>query len=330
MRYILIVNSRTSPKNKEALDNAISEIASSDPDLRARIEIRYTEYGGHASDIAQENSEAYGDKVAIVACGGDGTIHEIANVLAFRKTPLICLPFGTGNDFIKTVLPSRKARKFADRLRELDKVTFKPIDLCRVDSYDIMGINLPNWSSYFNNVTSIGLDTRVQAAAKALVLSNGSQFNRKTAYARAAIKSLFGNRDFKFKYQLELENGDVYNSETDVHTLISICNGKYYGNGFCPAPKASITDGVVDVCAIEHVSLLRAIYSLALYKFGLHAGHQCIKTFRATSGVITCTDSSMQLEGNYDGEDFFGQRVRFEVYPAALKLGFFPENKKKK
>ena len=47
--------------------------------------------------------------------------------------------------------------------------------------------------------------------------------------------------------------------------------------------------------------------------------------FRATSGVITSTDPSLQLMGNYDGEDFYGQRVRFEVHHKALKLGFFPE-----
>lgn len=329
MRYILIVNSRTTAKNKELLENAISELAKTDPDFRVRIEIRYTEYAGHAADLAVEASDTYGDKVAIVACGGDGTIHEIANALAFRKTPLICLPFGTGNDFIRTVLPSRKARKFADRLKELDQVTYKAIDLVRVDSFDIMGINLPNWSSYFNNVTSIGLDTRVQAAAKAIVLNKDTKWNRKTAYMRSAIKALFGNRDFKFTYKLELENGDTYTSTTDTHTLISICNGKFYGGGFCPAPKASITDGVVDVCAIDKVSTLRAIFSIVLYRFGLHSGHSGIHMFRVTSGVITCQDSSLQLEGNYDGEDFFGHRIRFEVYPEGLKLGFFPDSKKK-
>lgn len=323
MRYILIVNSR-SPVNKlEALDDAINMIANKDPDLRARIEIRYTEYGGHASEIAVEASENFGDKVAIVACGGDGTIHEVANALAFRKTPMVCIPFGTGNDFVKSVLPRRKAKNIYYLLSHLDSVVLRPIDLIRVDSYDILGTHLQNWSRYFNNVASIGLDTKVQSAAKAAVLAKKTKYVEKTAYCKAAIKSIFGNRSSEFSYSLELENGETYVSDTTEHTLISICNGKFYGNGFCPAPNASVTDGVADICVVENVKLLRAISLLISYRSGRHVGRRGVKTFRATSGIITCKDSSLQLEGNYDGEDFFGHRIRFEVYPKALILAFF-------
>jgi hypothetical protein len=45
--------------------------------------------------------------------------------------------------------------------------------------------------------------------------------------------------------------------------------------------------------------------------------------YRATSGIIRSSDPSTQLFGNYDGEDFFGSRVRFEISPNALNLGFF-------
>lgn len=325
MRYILIVNSRSPIKKLEALDDAINMIAKNDPDLRVRIEIRYTEYGGHASEIAVEISEQFGDKVAVVACGGDGTIHEVANALAFRKTPMVCIPFGTGNDFVKSVLPKRKANDIYYLLSKLDSVVFKPIDLIRVDSYDIMGIHLQNWSGYFNNVASIGLDTKVQAAAKAAVLAKGNKNRERAPYLKAAIKSVFGNRRTEFAYSLELENGETYESDRTDHTLISICNGKYYGSGFCPAPKASLTDGVADICVVENVKLPRALSLLLSYKNGHHVGRRGIKTFRATSGIITCKDSSLQLEGNYDGEDFYGHRIRFEVYPKALALAFFEE-----
>ncbi len=322
MRYILIVNSRSPAKNLEALDDAINLIARKDPDLRARIEIRYTEYGGHASEIAVEASESFGDKVAIVACGGDGTIHEVANALAFRKTPMICLPFGTGNDFVRSFMPRRHSKTIEELLQNLDSVKLKPIDLVRVDSYDIMGTHLQNWSGYFNNVASVGLDTKVQAAAKEEVLTK-KKGSTKNAYRKAAVKAVFGNRNSKFSYSLELENGETYESDSEDHTLISICNGKYYGSGYCPAPEASLTDGVVDVCVIEDVNLPRALSLLLSYKHGRHVGRRGVKTFRATSGIITCKDSSLQLEGNYDGEDFFGHRIRFEVYPRALTLAFF-------
>jgi hypothetical protein len=47
--------------------------------------------------------------------------------------------------------------------------------------------------------------------------------------------------------------------------------------------------------------------------------------YKATSGIITTRDPSLQLFGNADGEDFFGNRIRFEVAPTALNLGFFED-----
>ena len=68
---------------------------------------------------------------------------------------------------------------------------------------------------------------------------------------------------------------------------------------------------------------MKAISLILKYRSGKHEGKKGIHTYRATSGIITSGDASMQLCGNYDGEDFFGHRVRFEVCPAALNLGYF-------
>ncbi len=326
MRYILIINSRSNPKALAELEDAINYLQREKSELRDRIEIRYTEYGGHASEMAVEISEQFGDRVVIGACGGDGTIHEIINALAFRKTPVVPIPFGTGNDFVKSVIPKWRKWSLLSLLLNLDNMKFKDIDLIKLDSFDVMGSHIPNWSGYVNNVASIGLDTEVQARAKAIVLGKESMWNRKTAYIRSALGLIFGKRAHDFKYKLELEDGSTYESESDKHTLISLCNAKYYGDGFCPAPDANIMDGVCNVCAIEDVSLLRALYLLALYRFGRHVGHDGIHYFKATSGVITSSSPSFQLIGNYDGEDFFGHRIRFEVHPKALKMGFFPED----
>ncbi len=324
MRYILIISSKANPKTLSMLDDAIDYVNTHDPELRAKIELRYTEYLGHSADLAIELSEQYGDKITIVACGGDGTIHEIANALAFRKTPMICLPFGTGNDFVKTMIPHWKEWDTVHFLMNLDKVKVKPIDLIRIDSYDIMGGHLKNWSGYMNNVASVGLDTEVQFKAKTLVRTNDTPFNRKTAYIKSAVKSLFGKRAHDFKFKLELENGEIYESKNSKYTLMSICNAKFYGDGFCPAPDADPADGIADVCVIDDVNIFRAIPLLLAYRTGTHKGKAGVHMFRATSGIIESEDPSFQLMGNFDGEDFFGHRIRFEVHRKALNIGYFP------
>ncbi|MCQ2531281.1 MAG: hypothetical protein MJ093_01080 [Saccharofermentans sp.] len=326
MRYFLIINSRSNPRRLAGIDDAINEVSQFDSDLRSRIELRYTQYGGHACEIAAEIAETYGDKAAVVVCGGDGSVHEVANTLAFTKTPLICIPFGTGNDFAKSVLPPRKKWKTEYLLKQLDSVTYRKIDMVKIDSFNIMGSHNRSWSAFSNNVASIGLDTKVQAQAKAIVLAKNNKFNRSTAYIRSALKCIFGKRSSNFVYRVELEDGSLYESTSSSHTLISICNASYYGNGFMPAPNAKLDDGLADVCVIDDVSLLRALYLVTLYKFGKHEGHKGVHCFKVTSGTVTSCEPSTQLMGNYDGEDFFGNRIRFEVNSGALTLGFFPES----
>jgi len=321
-QYIFIISGRADQRLTKALETALADIPA---EVRTHFEFRYTEYGGHAGDVAREVSEKYGSRVTVVSCGGDGTINEVCNSLAFTNTPLICLPFGTGNDLSKTIyglqIPDLKKS-----LESLDSFKPRKIDLIRVDSYDIMGNHLPMWSRYCVNVASIGLDTKVQAAAKAMVLAKPrSSFVRKTAYIRSALKGITGNRSSAFEYELELETGETYKSERNVNTLISICNGKYYGDGFCPAPNAKLDDGIADVCAVDDVSFSKAVDLIIKYRFGKHEGKPGIHMFRTTSGIITSADPSYQLHGNYDGEDFFGHRIRFEVFPDALTM-CFPED----
>ncbi|MBP5179865.1 MAG: hypothetical protein J6127_01055 [Clostridiales bacterium] len=323
MRYILIVNSRNNKSNLHRFEDAVSYVASTAPDLRCRFEFRYTEYPGHAADIALETDEKYKGQVAVVSCGGDGTVHEIVNALAFRKTPVIPIPFGTGNDLVKTVHTKSKRWKLRDYLMNLDEADYRPIDLIKIDSFDLMGNFVPAWSSYFVNVASIGLDTKVQSDAKALVAAHDTPFTRKTAYIRAAATDLFGNRANKFTYTLELEDGTTVNGHNDSYTLISICNGKYYGDGFTPAPSAEVDSGNATICVVDDVRTMKAADLIVKYRFGKHEGKSGIHMYKATSGIITTRDPSLQLFGNADGEDFFGNRVRFEVAPGSVNLGFF-------
>ena len=316
-QYIFIISGRADQKSLRALETALASISA---EIRTHFEFRYTEYPGHAGDIAREVSEKYGSRVAVVSCGGDGTINEVCNSLAFTNTPLICLPFGTGNDLSKTIY-GLKVPVLRESLEKLDSFKPRKIDLIRVDSYDVMGNHLPMWSRYCVNVASIGLDTRVQAEAKAMVLAKPkSQYVRKTAYIKAALRSIKGNRSSNFSYKLELDSGETYESKSSVNTLISICNGRFYGDGFCPAPQAKLDDGIIDVCAIDDVTFGRAVNLIAKYRFGKHIGKEGINSFKTTSGIITSTDPSYQLQGNYDGEDFYGHRIRFEVCPEALTL----------
>lgn len=321
MQYVFIVNANIHKKRKKAFDKAIAELPY---DVRSKTEVAYTEYENHAESLAVTYSERYGSECIIFACGGDGTVHEVANALAFRTSPMGIIALGTCNDFARSVYPPEFIKNPLLILKCLENPVIQPIDLLRIDSYDALGNHLPIWSHYSLNIASMGLDTLVQAKAKALVAKHPkSMFLRSNAYSIAAVSCLLSGWRYKMDFSIELESGEIVEKKNMKYSLISICNGRYYGGGFCPAPSASIKDGVLDVCLVDDMSKGKALSQLLKYKKGRHVGQPGFTTYRSTSGILSSLDSNFQLQGNYDGEDFFGHKIRYEIVPSAIRFASF-------
>lgn len=326
MRYLFIINSICNPQLLRKLENAIAAL---DESTRAFIELRYTQYAGHAMEIATEISDQYDDKVTIVVCGGDGTVHEVVNGIAYRSTPIIVIPIGTGNDFAHSILPDNLINNPTKIVSMLQEFKVTPIDLIRIDSYDVLGNHLPMWSRFCVNITSIGIDTRAMLAAEDIVAKSkkNKYASKKWVYVKSVLKQL-KLRSYRLDYNLEVINSDTNEiSENERFHTITIANGRYYGAGFCPAPEAKLDDGIIDVCAIEKLGWWDSLKTLIRYRNGNHIGRLGVRTFKSTSGIITCKDNSFQLLGNYDGVVFHGHRIRFEVFPEALNVGIVPNEK---
>ncbi|MCR5286503.1 MAG: hypothetical protein K6D93_00995 [Saccharofermentans sp.] len=321
-RKVFIVNSRADARGMERFKAATALFGE---ESLKECEIRYTEHAGHASEIASEILKEDDGNTLVIACGGDGTVHEVANVLAGSTLPMAIIPLGTGNDFARSVMDENHRGDCEYCVSEITKNDYvvRPIDLIKVESFDARGNLIPESSAWCNNVASIGLDTEVQLRAKSRVLRHPkSAFIRKTSYPISAIGALFGNRKFEFRFECARGSDVPETSGKDGYTLISICNGSYYGSGFCPAPKASVKDGLLDVCAIDNVSLPRALYLISKYKKGLHEGKNGIDCFRTTEITVEAT-GYRDLNGNYDGEDFSGRKVKFTCVRGALNLAFY-------
>ena len=65
-----------------------------------------TQYAGHARELAAEaahTAQADGEPVRIWTAGGDGTFNEaLTGAYGFAGTAVGCLPYGSGNDFLRT------------------------------------------------------------------------------------------------------------------------------------------------------------------------------------------------------------------------------------
>ncbi|MBN1891414.1 MAG: hypothetical protein JW780_01425 [Clostridiales bacterium] len=321
MNYVFLLNYFAERKKATDLERAIRDLEDS---KGSKVEIHRTEYPGHAGELAAEAARKYQSDAIVFACGGDGTVHEVANALAFGQTPMSVLPMGTGNDFARTILPEQFFQNPAQVISVIENHEIRTLDLIRVDCYDDMSNFLPEISRHSVNITSFGLDTMVNTQAKEYIRkTNRNGLIRKNAYTLAILKCLIKGWDFKMNYSFELAEGKETAEGQVAFTLACICNGRYYGGGFFPSPLSEIDDGVLEVCIIEDLPRRKAIPLVGKYKKGQHLGHPKASFYKVTSGIISSTEKNAQIHGNYDGEDFYAHQVRFEVIPGALPFAFF-------
>jgi diacylglycerol kinase family enzyme len=75
-------------------------------------------------------------------------------------------------------------------------------------------------------------------------------------YARLAIKNFFFMKPYRFQLQLQHKN-----IETDAY-FISIANGNQFGNNFTIAPKASLTDGLLDIVIVTSKNKISFVWQI--------------------------------------------------------------------
>lgn len=318
MKYVFIENPIAGNKNKQLLFKEVQSAFRWNSE--AEMIIEETHYHGHAKEIAASYAEKYGKDCVVVTCGGDGTVHEAANGLAHTETPLMILPFGTGNDFAKKIYGTKKldalniVRAFGLHNGKL-KYKVKPIDLIDYNGEKCI------------NVMSYGLDTKVETIGRKM--AGKVKFLGHQAYNLAIIPSILSSLNYQINVDLDcIDNaGKPYKIQNTPlnYTLFAVCNGSYYGGGFCPAPDSVLDDGLLDYALVDAVSLAEALPLIPKYNAGTaHLNSDKVNIGYITGGRIWSVDGSPLL-GNSDGENFDYTEVNFQIDKNALKLCFLED-----
>ena len=318
MKYIFIETPIAGNKDRQML---FKQVQSAFRMIDDEMIIEETHYRGHAKEIAAQYAEKYGDECVIVSCGGDGTVHEIANGIAHTQTPLMILPFGTGNDFAKKIYKTKKI--------DASKVV-KAFGLHNGKiKYKIMPIDLIDYNGEkCINVMSYGLDTKVETIGRKI--AGKIKFLGQQAYNIAIVPSVLQSMRYQINFELDCvdREGTPYkwSQAPSDYTLFAICNASYYGGGFCPAPDSRLDDGLLDFCKVDAVNLMEVLPLIPKYSEGTanEEASDKIHTGYLTGGRIWSTDGSALL-GNCDGENFDYSEVVFKIEPKALKLCIIDE-----
>jgi diacylglycerol kinase (ATP) len=206
-------------------------------------------------------------------------------------------PSGSGNDFLRMFGPD------AWRFGELDQL-LDGTDEAAVDLIDCNG-------RLALNVCSVGFDARIGLGAtdfKRLPLVGGSM-----AYQLSALRTII--QGIHRPYRVEIDGQALPEGE---YTLMCACNGRYYGGGFNPCPKAMPDDGLLDFVVILGVSRLTILSLIGKYRAGGAGEIPQILLRRGREMKIVCDRESMV---NLDGERMDARELSIGL--SAKKVNFF-------
>ena len=250
---------------------------------------------GDCTRLAREAAKS-GEEIRIYACGGDGTLNEVAaGAAGYENAAITAFSGGSGNDFTK-LFSDPEAFRDLDKLLDPEETTF---DLIRCNGDIAL------------NICSVGLDARIGtdvANYKRLPLLSGFR-----AYVVSTVINLF--KGISEHYTVEV-NGQTYDGK---FTFVCVCNGRFYGGGFNPVPEADPRDGKLDVLLVDKVNLFQVPAIIGKYKNGQYKKlGKIVKHLQTDKIVIKC---DKQTPINLDGELRLGTTATMEL--AEEKIRFF-------
>lgn len=256
----------------------------------ADVALLYTERPGHGSELARE--EAALGAYAVVAVGGDGTVNEIASALVGTDTALGIVPRGSGNGLAYHLgIPKR----FSEALRIIKEAAPMTIDTATFNGHP------------FFCTAGVGYDAKVAME----YASSGSR--GLATYARKVISVWHSYQPQE--YHITTDSADF----TVKALLVTVGNANQWGNHFHITPKASISDGLLDITIIHPVNLAQVLpIPIQLMDKHILSNHHVDSLL---SSRVHITRKGPDNQAHFDGEAIMaGEQIDIAVVPASLKV----------
>lgn len=309
MLPLVIVN----PKSASgATRNNWSAIAS---ELRTHFgpfQVAFTKGPGDGVDLAKRS--AIEGRTMIIACGGDGTINEVANGIIESETDceLGIFPSGTGGDFRRTLNIPSEQREAARAMKE---GRTEAIDVGRVTYRNFDGEEV---SRYFLNVTSFGLAAGIIGRVKGSTALNWLPLDTVRGRASFALSTLqevvgIGTTTVRVK----IDDGE----ERPISTVnFCIANARYFGGGMMIAPEAKVNDGFLDVINIGDINTAKIILNAYTLYRGTHLDLPEVADTLAKRIEARPMNDNEEVHIEVDGELLGKLPATYEIFEKRLKV----------
>lgn len=302
------------------------------------VDVVQTERPGHAIELARQGAGE--GRLRILAAGGDGTVHEVANGIlaaqqaegseadAASETTLGVLGRGTGGDFGRTLGIRDELEGIHGYLGAIARGRVRALDVGRVKYDDADGAH----ERFFVNILSTGLS--------GLVVRRMATANRALGagitYYNTSVRALFQARraHVRVRYLPARIGGeshaDDFHERTFPSYLVAICNGRYFGAGMHVAPMADPADGRLEVVSIDAPDKLGFFLNARRIRTAGHLGRPGVTHFSCRQlhlelaldekGSPGPPDLRERFVNDVDGEALGGLPLEVHLVPQALRV----------
>ncbi|MDQ7822883.1 MAG: diacylglycerol kinase family lipid kinase [Candidatus Eremiobacteraeota bacterium] len=294
MRILLIINPAAGQDWKRAALPPARVIQASFQSHGHQVEVEETQARGDATRAAESAVTRGFDMV--IAAGGDGTVNEVVNGLVGSKVIFSLVPLGTENVLAKEMgIPFDVGRA----CEFIEEAAVRRVDVGKVKD------------RFFLSFAGVGLDAQAVSEVP----------SRLKAQLGSLAFFLTGLR-MAWKYRKASPKATLHIDEETLVThfwLIIIGNIPSYGWKVKVTPKASVDDGLLDVCVFPKTTYLGIIFQVMVAFLGMHLKLPEIRYFRGKKITIKARPRVM-VEA--DGELVGWTPAEISVIPAALSVKF--------
>jgi YegS/Rv2252/BmrU family lipid kinase len=261
----------------------------------------------HAEELATQALKDGCDY--LIAVGGDGTLNEVVNGFLKsggrkkNKAVVGVLPFGTGNDFVRTI----GMNKSVGQLRELIKsASIRDIDAGRI----IIGPeNDDQKIVFFNNVADAGFGAEVVSEV------NGVHLRKKILGGTLTFFIAVFLKFFTYRHKRMRISWDGFAWEGRVLALV-VANGRFFGSGYGIAPDARIDDGKFQIVLAGNVTMIDYFKNFGNLRKSRHIKLNDLSYHHSDHVVVETLGDKILIEA--DGEIHGIAPLRFECLKGVL------------
>ena len=253
------------------------------------VEISFTEYPGHASELTRKALDKGAN--CVIAVGGDGTVNEIARAMLHSGAVLGIIPKGSGNGLARELHIPMDVRRAIDLIV---KGHVSTIDCCKANG------------RVFFCTCGVGFDAAVSQKFA------GEKRRGSLTYIKNTVEEYLSYKPEP--YELLIDNQTV----KEKAFLVACGNASQYGNNAFIAPHANIQDGKMDITILSPFGPLD-IAPLAIQLFTKQIDRNSkIKTFKGKEVTIIRQNPGVM---HLDGEPIMADsRIEISVLPKSLNV----------